>query len=389
MDITIQPRHLRGEAHIPPSKSMAHRLLICAALSDNATQLICPETNRDMEATVGCLNALGANIIRTDSGYTVFPISNIPENAELPCGESGATLRFLLPIVGALGVDAIFHLEGRLSQRPLSPLWEEMERMGCTLSRPTEDTVRCHGKLCPGHYYIDGDVSSQFISGLLFALALLPGSTLEVTSKVESAPYIAMTKAVMEQFHAPQYHSPGHITVEGDWSNAAFWVAAAYCGSEGILVLGLDSDSLQGDRAILDILPMLMKCFSTISASDIPDLIPVLSVVAAANHGAVFQNIRRLRLKESDRVAAILSMIRSLGGKAEATEDTLTVFGTGLKGGIVDSFSDHRIAMSAAIAATVCKMPVTILGAECVEKSYPKFWEEYACLGGKYGQLLR
>ena len=386
MDITIQPRLLRGEIQAPPSKSMAHRLLICAALSDNTTQLLCPETNRDIEATVKCLNALGAHIIRTDSGYTVFPFSDIPQSAQLPCGESGATLRFLLPIAGALGVDATFHLEGRLPQRPLCPLWEEMERMGCTLSRPNDHTVRCQGRLQPGRYHMNGSVSSQFVSGLLFALPLIPGSNLDITGKTESAPYIAMTKAVLEQFQAPNFHSPGRIAVEGDWSSAAFWVAAAYCGCEGLTVSGLDSDSIQGDRAILDILPVLVRCFSTISAADIPDLIPILSVVAADNKGAVFSNIGRLRLKESDRVASILAMIHALGGQAEATEETLTVFGTGLKGGTVDSFGDHRIAMSAAIAATVCKQPVTILGAECVNKSYPGFWDEYACSGGKYGQ---
>ena len=386
MDITIQPRLLRGEIQAPPSKSMAHRLLICAALSDNATQLLCPETNRDIEATVKCLNALGAHIIRTDSGYTVFPFSDIPQSAQLPCGESGATLRFLLPIAGALGVDATFHLEGRLPQRPLFPLWEEMERMGCTLSRPNDHTVRCQGRLQPGRYHMNGSVSSQFVSGLLFALPLIPGSNLDITGKTESAPYIAMTKAVLEQFQAPNFHSPGRIAVEGDWSSAAFWVAAAYCGCEGLTVSGLDSDSIQGDRAVLDILPVLVRGFSTISAADIPDLIPILSVVAADNKGAVFSNIGRLRLKESDRVASILAMIHALGGQAEATEDTLTVFGTGLKGGTVDCFGDHRIAMSAAIAATVCKQPVTILGAECVNKSYPGFWDEYACSGGKYGQ---
>lgn len=389
MDITIQPRLLRGKIQVPPSKSMAHRLLICAALSDNATQLVCPETNRDIEATVQCLNALGAEIIRTDSGYSVFPISKIPETAQLPCGESGTTLRFLLPIAGAFGVDTTFRMEGRLPQRPLSPLWEEMERMGCSLSRPTENTLRCCGKLRTGAYKITGDISSQFISGLLFALSLLPGSTLEITGKVESAPYISMTKAVMEQFHAPAYHSPGRITVEGDWSNAAFWLTAAHCGSDGLCILGLGNDSVQGDRAILDILPTLINGCPSISASDIPDLISILSVVAAINMGAVFTNIGRLRLKESDRVVSTLAMIHALGGKAEATEDTLTVYGTGLKGGTVDSFGDHRIAMSAAIAATVCKKPVTILGAECVEKSYPKFWVDYRFLGGKHDQFIR
>ncbi len=389
MDITIQPRLLRGNVSVPPSKSMAHRYLICAAMADNPTQLICPETNADIEATAQCLRALGAKIIPTETGYSVFPISNFPSTATLPCGESGATLRFLLPIVGALGIDATFLLEGRLPHRPLSPLWEEMERMGCRLSRPGENTIRCTGKLRQGQYSIDGGISSQFVSGLLFALSLLPDSTLDVIGKQESTSYIAMTKAAMAFFRAPNYHSPGRVTVEGDWSSGAFWVAAAYLGSDGICIENLHDGSIQGDRAVLDLLPLLAKERPAISASNIPDLIPILSVVAAANHGAVFTDIHRLRYKESDRVASVIAMIESLGGKAEATENTLTVHGTGLCGGKVDSRNDHRIAMSAAISATVCKTPVTILDAECVKKSYPNFWEDYYLLGGKYDQFLR
>ena len=389
MDITIHPRLLRGTIEAPPSKSLAHRYLICAALSDNPTQLICKEISRDIGATIGCLQALGAKISPTDTGFSIFPISALPKTAQLPCGESGATLRFLLPIAGALGIDATFILEGRLPERPLSPLWEEMERMGCSLSRPTDHTIHCTGKLHPGHYRIDGSISSQFITGLLFALSLLPGSDLEIIGKTESTPYIAMTRSAMDLFQMPHYHSPGRITVEGDWSSAAFWEAAAYLSSDAISIENLNESSMQGDRAISDLLPLLCNAAPTISAADIPDLIPVLSIVAAANHGARFTDIRRLRLKESDRVAAIMDMIHSLGGNAEASDNCLTIYGTGLQGGTVDSRNDHRIAMSAAIAAIVCKQPVTILGAECVQKSYPIFWEDYQLLGGKYDQFLR
>ncbi len=389
MNITIQPGLLRGTVEVPPSKSMAHRYLICAALSDNPTELICPETNRDIEATVDCLRALGADITRSEGGYSIIPISRIPVNPLLPCKESGSTLRFLLPIAGAMGVDATFLLEGRLPDRPLSPLWEEMERMGCHLSRPTANTIRCSGQLRPGHYRMDGSVSSQFISGLLFALPLLPNSTFEIIGKPGSEPYIAMTQAAMRSFQAPQYHSPGTIPVEGDWSSAAFWFTAVYLGSNGLSICNLDYNSIQGDSSILGILPMLEKTSSTISAKDIPDLIPILSVFAAANKGAVFTDVQRLRHKESDRVDAIVHMIHALGGKAVASENSLKIMGTGLHGGTVSSFGDHRITMAAAIAATVCKEPVTILGAECVEKSYPRFWEDYQFLGGKYDQFLR
>ena len=177
MNITIHPKKLRGTVNVIPSKSQAHRYLICAALSDNETELICPETNRDMDATADCLRALGAKIERTDWGYRVTPISKAPETAVLPSRDSGSTLRFLLPVVGALGVDATFQMEGRLPQRPLSPLWEEMERMGCRLSRPTADTIRCEGQLRPGAYTIPGNISSQYITGLLLGLSLLDGSS--------------------------------------------------------------------------------------------------------------------------------------------------------------------------------------------------------------------
>lgn len=396
MDITIHPRKLRGDITIIPSKSQAHRLLICSAFADKPTQLRCPETNRDIEATVDCLKALGADIRHTESGYTVFPVASPPKTAVLNCCESGSTLRFMLPIAGALGVDALFQMEGRLPHRPLSPLWEEMERMGCHLSRPTENTIRCTGKLNPGEYTIDGGVSSQYITGLLLALSLLDSpSTLAIVGKIESKPYIELTKNAIRLFGADPdepgtkpFHSPGYITVEGDWSNGAFFVAAAMLESE-LTINGLNTASAQGDRAVVDMIHLLRNGPAKISAADIPDLVPILSVVAAANHGAVFTDIQRLRLKESDRVATVMDMIRRLGGSADATQDTLYIRGTGLTGGMVDAHNDHRIAMAAAIAATVCTQPVTILGAECVTKSYPRFWEEYARLGGIYEQYVR
>lgn len=388
MDITIYPEKLSGMVNAIPSKSQAHRLLICAAFADGPTTLICPETNDDIQATAICLNALGADIRRSDSGYEIIPVKSIPNEALLDCGESGSTLRFLLPIVGALGIDATFRMSGRLPSRPLSPLWEELERMGCRLSRPAENTIRCRGKLIAGDYFIDGGISSQFISGLLFAAALIDGkSQITVTGNLESKPYVDLTKQALEIFHAPDFHTPGYVTVEGDWSNSAFFLAAQQLGS-AVTVTNLQTDSLQGDRMVATLLPQLNK-HCEIDVRDIPDLVPILSVVAAAQNGAVFTGIHRLRLKESDRVESVMRMIKNLGGKAEVDENTLTVYGTGLKGGTVDSMNDHRIAMSAAIASTVCTEPVTILGAQCVSKSYPHFWEEFSRLGGKYEQYLR
>ena len=398
MDLTITPRLLRGEITAIPSKSMAHRMLICAAFSQEPTNLICPETNQDIEATAQCLEALGICIERRRWKYHVSPVNRTPEMAVLNCHESGSTLRFLLPIVGALGINTTFKMEGRLPQRPLSPLWEEMERMGCKLKYISENELQCSGKLRSGAYFIDGSVSSQFISGLLFATSLMDSdSKINIIGNLESAPYVTMTQKVMALFGVntdnfyikggQQYHSPGTIIAEGDWSNGAFFLAAKALGNP-VEIKGLCPNSEQGDRAAAQLLPALSQNI-TVSAADIPDLIPILSVVAAANQGAVFTDIQRLRLKESDRVASVIAMIQALGGKAEQTESTLTVFGTGLTGGTVDAHRDHRIAMSAAIAATVCKEPVTILGAECVEKSYPSFWDEYKKLGGQYEQYLR
>ncbi len=398
MDITITPKKLSGTVAAIPSKSQAHRLLICAAFADAPTELICPDTNRDIEATAGCLRALGAQIQRISQGYTVTPIKSVPQAATLSCQDSGSTLRFLLPVAGALGVDATFRMEGRLPQRPLSPLWEEMERMGCRLSRPSEDTLRCQGRLRAGDYTISGSISSQFITGLLLACARIPGeSRIHITGKLESRPYVDMTLEAMERFGlkcrdfrltgGKAFTSPGRVTVEGDWSNAAFFLAAGVLGSS-VAVTNLLTDSPQGDRAAAELLPGLREHL-TIDASDIPDLVPILAVTAACRSGATFRNIRRLRLKESDRVESVLAMIRSLGGQAQADEETMTVMGTGLRGGTVDAQQDHRIAMAAAIASTVCHEKVTILGAECVSKSYPQFFEEFRKLGGSYEQYLR
>ena len=396
MDIIIKPTKLRGTVAAIPSKSQAHRLLICAAFAEHETRLRCPDTNRDIEATADCLRALGAEITRDEGGYTVLSVQSRPATAVLPCHDSGSTLRFLLPVAGALGVDATFQLEGRLPQRPLSPLWEEMERMGCTLTRPTECTIRCQGKLNSGVYTISGGVSSQFITGLLLAFPLISGeSQLEITGKLESSPYVTMTLKAMEQFGVmvqnfsvagnQHFTSPGTVTVEGDWSNGAFFLAAKALGNN-VTVTGLRADSPQGDRAAAGLLPGLEK---KLIIDAIPDLVPILAVTAACKQGAVFTNIGRLRLKESDRVESVKEMIIALGGTAESDAETLTVQGTGLHGGTVDAQNDHRIAMAAAIAATVCTRDVIILGAQCVEKSYPHFFEEYRKLGGRYEQYLR
>ncbi|MBR5021906.1 MAG: 3-phosphoshikimate 1-carboxyvinyltransferase [Oscillospiraceae bacterium] len=398
MDITILPGTLSGTVRAIPSKSQAHRLMICAAFSDSQTILECLQTNADIEATARCLNALGADIKRTDNGYVVNPVQDIPLRAVLDCGESGSTLRFLLPVACALGVEATFQMQGRLPYRPLSPMWEELERMGCSLTRPTEATILTSGKLQSGEFSLSGKVSSQFITGLLFATALLDGaSQITITDALESKSYVDMTQLALKIFGVDTdnycvkgnfpFRSPGKLTVEGDWSNGAFWLAAQALANP-LSVTNLDPNSPQGDRVSAKILADLEENI-TISAADIPDLVPILAVVAGAKKGAVFTDIARLRLKESDRVASVCNMLNALGVNAFADENTLTVQPGKYRSCTIDAVNDHRIAMSAAIAATIADGPVTILGAECVSKSYPAFWQVYKALGGKYEQHIR
>lgn len=398
MKITIMPGKLAGTVAAVPSKSQAHRLLVCAALSRGLTRISCPVVSQDILATVRCMEALGAEIVGNETGFSIRP-GPAPRQARLDCGESGSTLRFLLPVAGALGVTSDFILAGRLPQRPLSPLWEEMERMGCRLTRPSEHTIRCTGRLQAGDYVLDGGVSSQFVSGLLFALPQLHGdSTLTLTGRVESRPYIHMTiRAIRafggtvverpEGFFIPgdqKWSSPGKLSVEGDWSNGAFWLCAKALGSD-VVCTGLQADSAQGDRAVSELLPRFSEGETTVDAAQIPDLVPILAVAATAGRGVTrIRNAGRLRMKESDRLQTVAALINGLGGRVEELPEGLVVYPAGLTGGRVSAAGDHRIAMSAAIAATICTQPVTLLGAEAVEKSYPGFWSDFAALGGVF-----
>lgn len=396
MDLTIYPKKLSGIISAIPSKSAAHRHLICAALADAPTTIYCPSTSRDIETTATCLSRLGAKITRTSVGYTVIPMEQPNNHAVLPCEECAATLRFLLPIVGALGIDAVFVMGSRLSKRPLEPLMETMENMGCSVQRVSPTAIHCQGQLHSGNFSIPGNVSSQFITGLLFACVLLEGeSTISICGRLESSPYIDMTISALSHYSVnislprvkgTKLVSPKVHSIEGDWSNSSCYFAANALGS-AIEVTGLQLDSTQGDRAISSALEKL-EIGDIIDVSDIPDLVPILAVVAAAKQGTVFHHIGRLRTKESDRVASVLSMLHSLGIHAIADADTMTIHPGIFHAGTVDSFCDHRIAMAAAIAATCADGPVTITNTHCVEKSYPDFWEDYRKLGGNYEQHI-
>lgn len=403
------------------SKSEAHRLLICAALSDGETSIVCNDTNEDINATVSCLNSLGAKIVRDrnhngEMTFFVTPIAEIPTCATLDCGESGSTLRFLLPVVAALGIECDIYMHGRLPERPLSPLYELLTSNGVSLSPQGSNPLHVSGRLKSGDYSIAGNISSQFISGLLFALPFTDGnSSLTMTGKLESTPYITMTEQALETFSAQirndgnvfyipranscaglnRFTTPHDVFVGGDWSNAAFFLCAGAISQSRVTVEGLDLNSAQGDREIINILKRMGAAISRsgncitvsradlfgieIDASQIPDLVPVISVVASVAMGKTrIYNASRLRLKESDRIQSVCQMLTALGADITETDDGMIIRGkSGLTGGTVNSYNDHRIAMSAAVASLVCKNPVTVEGIEAVNKSYPAFLSDF------------
>lgn len=409
----VETRPLHGEIAAIPSKSQAHRLLICAALCDSPTHIEMRSVSEDVRATANCLAALGAGVEFLADGVRVSPMQRLPEEALLDCGESGSTLRFLLPVAAALGVPARFTGRGRLPERPIGPLREALEQQGLQFSSDRLP-FSISGRLRAGEYALPGGVSSQFISGLLLALPLLEGkSRIRVGGALESAPYVHMTLAALQSFGvaaaeetegysvagAAAFRTPGRLRVEGDWSNAAFFLCAGALG-QGVRVSGLRADSLQGDRAVMELLgafgadvrmdgdraqvrPGFLRAMEVVDMRAIPDLLPVLAVVAAFAEGETrFVNAARLRLKESDRLESTAAMLRALGARAEVFADALHVGGVGLHGGTVESFGDHRIAMAAAVAAAGCREPVQIRSAQCVAKSYPDFFADYRKAGG-------
>ena len=412
MNAILSPTAPHGTLRAIASKSAAHRLLIAAAFADAPTRIRCEQINEDIAATADCLSALGATVTREDPYYTVTPIQKIPTEASLPCRESGSTLRFMLPIAAALGVRTQFMLAGRLPNRPLSPLREVLEENGITLSPTGSNPLCMEGRLTGDRFAVAGNVSSQFISGLLFALALcMEGGRLDVLGRLESAPYVDMTCDALRRFGAEitetadgyTVHTPAHkalqneVTVEGDWSNAAFPLSAAAIGGE-IAMTGLDLSSHQGDREILALLSrfgaevIADEQYVTvrhrtlrgidIDASQIPDLVPVLATVASVAEGQTrIFGASRLRLKESDRLVTVREMLSALGASVTETEDGLIIDGKPtLAGGTVSAAGDHRIAMSAAVASVACTSPVTITGAEAVSKSYPAFFADMKAL---------
>ena len=442
MDIKIIPRKLKGRLDALPSKSHAHRVLIAqklarmqngeAANADNAHGSEIPTFSKDIEATKNCLAQL-------DSG-----------SPRLNCIESGSTMRFMLPVAMALRDEAVFIGTGKLPSRPISPLKEEMERNGCTFSPGTpaadaadipngfSEICTIRGRLQPGTYRLAGNVSSQFITGLLFALPLLDGdSTLELTTALESAGYVDLTLDVLRDFgimiderRSPEgfniyvingsqrYTEPADVTVQGDWSNAAFWLACGALGGD-VTLDGVDMTSSQRDKEFADILMQMgahlevsscgtsmdstsatgglssIRCTGNgLSAADIdvaqiPDLVPVLATVMALADGtSEITHAERLRIKESDRIFTVHDFLSKLGADITDEGSDLSVRGKRtLSGGEVYGHNDHRIVMAAAVASCGCTGPVIIRGAEAVNKSYPDFFRDFAALGGEVCEL--
>ena len=425
----ILPGRRNGTVSVPSSKSQAHRILMAAALSSEPVRILCRGISDDIAATMACLEGLGATFdICGDEIRVTRPVTasarernaDTESRALLPCGESGSTLRFLLPLAGALGRSGELTMKGRLPYRPMQEYEEVLVSHGMTIRRDGEK-LYCEGQLKAGEYILPGNISSQYFTGLLMALPLLAGdSILKWEGRLESADYVNMTEEVLDRFKirrekledgyrifgSQRYTlsccagiETGQIRVEGDYSSAAFFLCMGAFSKQGITVSNLSAASRQGDRRVLEIL----KSFGAeveqpssdstavrvrngdlqgirIDASMIPDLVPALSIVAAAAKGSTrIFHAERLRMKESDRIRSTCRMLQALGAEVQETEDGMIIRGIGtLEGGAeVDSCQDHRIAMAAAAGACICRNPVTIRGAECVSKSYPQFWEDY------------
>lgn len=421
MNLTVYPSVTGGSVRAIPSKSAAHRLFFCAAFADKDTLIYCPCTSGDIDATLDCLRSLGAKIERNGDFFSVTPIKKLSGFPSLDCRDSGTTYRFLLPIIASLGSGATLITHGRLPARPISPLYEVLVSSGVNLSPKGSSPMKISGTLPTGDFSFEGNVSSQFASGMMLAFCVSRSpSTLTLTGKVESSPYIDLTVDIIKKFgisikveeekdvfrkysfeSSPKLVSSGKEICEGDYSSAAFWLAAGAIGKRAVSITGLNKNTRQGDREILSYLSRFGAAIEEneneikvspsdlhgidIDASQTPDLVPILSVVACAAHGeTLIYNAARLRYKESDRLHSVRDMITSLGGEIYEGEDFIKINGNGsLRGGIVNCANDHRIAMSATVASLICEKETTLIGYECTSKSYPDFFADTKKLGFK------
>lgn len=408
MDIKIMPSKLAGTVNIPPSKSQAHRLIIASALSKGVSKIKNVYMSKDITATAEAMRTLGAKIEINSDVMTIRGIENPPEKAVIDCFESGSTLRFLIPAVCALGVETTFLGSAKLPTRPITPYLEELPKHGIEFDYNNTMPFTVRGKLQPGEFNIDGGISSQFITGLLLALPLLDGdSRIILTSHLQSRPYVDITIDCLKRFGVDitekegcfeikggQSYDAAECAVEGDYSQAAFFIVANALGSN-VNIMGLNVNSFQGDKKIVEICEKIvynknggLKPFK-LDCSDIPDLVPILAVLGSFCEGRSYiENAARLRIKESDRLAVTAQVLNALGGKVSELDDGLVIDGAAkLRGGEIDAHNDHRIPMSIAAASTRSEGPVIIRGAECVAKSYPDFFEVFESLGGRIEKI--
>jgi 3-phosphoshikimate 1-carboxyvinyltransferase len=410
----VFPNKIEGKIKAIPSKAHAHRLLIASALSQDETLIHLGETSLDIETTIQCLIAMGSNIEDRNSMILVKPTKEFKISPLLDFKESGSTSRFLLPVAAAQLEEFSVKGAGRLPQRPLGDLIREMKKNGCSFSGE-KLPFQVKGKLEGGRYFLPGDVSSQYISGLLMALPLLKkDSLLHLTSLLESEGYVALTLAVLEEYGIlikrvkegykipgnQHYRTLGEKTVEGDWSNAAFFLALGVLGG-GVEVTGLNKGSLQPDAEILSILEKMgadieEKTDSIVSKrssldgiqvdlSQCPDLMPIIAVLLSVAKGkSEISGGKRLRLKESDRIAVMAKNLRALGANVVEKDDGLNIIGVeNLRGGPVEGANDHRIVMAMAVASAISKGPILITDHQAVNKSYPGFFRDFEKVGGK------
>ena len=396
MNYLIESAYLSGKIPAIPSKSYAHRIAICNFLAGNRPKSGCTDfTSKDITATENCLLSL-------KDGKKV-----------LDCGESGSTLRFLLPLCGALGGEYEFIGQGKLMDRPNDELFSVLNAHGIETEKT--DTIKINGKLSSGIYKIRGDISSQYVSGLLMALPILDGdSEIILTTELSSKPYVEITLEVLRSFNVNIQKTDrgykikggqkyfGEEFMEGDWSNSAFFLVAGAINGD-ITVTGLNTKSVQGDMAIIDVLKLanaIVNCTETgvrvkkselkgftFDAKDCPDLVPITAVLGAYAEGeTIIKNIERLKIKESDRIVSTISMLSAFGISAESDGKNLIVHGGKVQGGKVDSFNDHRIAMSTAVLALLADGKSILTDAQAVNKSYPSFFSDYVKLGGKVSE---
>ena len=409
----ISPRPLMGHINIPPSKSAMHRAIICAALAQGQSVITPTWGSEDIKATIGAVTSLGATVKEQNGFLTIDgqPMFSQKE-ATIDCFESGSTLRFMLPLAAAGGINSTFIGHGKLPSRPLGEYLNTLPYAGVNCDTQGGLPLTISGKLRPGKFSISGNISSQFITGFLLALPLLDGdSIIELTSPLESASYVDMTIEIMKDFGVfvqstgncyfiggNQRYIPRQFEVEGDWSQAGFWLVASALGAK-ITCHKLKQNSTQGDSTILDILKRFgakvnledgitvtadKLCGIDIDASQIPDLVPVLAVLAALSTGeTTIYNAARLRIKESDRLKATTDGLSRLGANIRELPDGLHIIGKeSLTGGKVLGYNDHRIVMALAVAAQWSDGKVEIDDAQSIMKSYPTFFDDLKSLGG-------